>query len=85
MDRGAWWATVHGVAKSQTRLSDFTYLLTYLQVILDQETPGLDHGLVVNILPCYPDGYTHTCHSNMWLKIFKNLGFVPVDDRSSSK
>ena len=25
MDRGAWWATVHGVAKSQTRLSDFTY------------------------------------------------------------
>ena len=24
MDRGAWWATVHGVAKSRTRLSDFT-------------------------------------------------------------
>ena len=23
MDRGAWWATVHGVAKSQTRLSDY--------------------------------------------------------------
>ena len=22
MDRGAWWATVHGVAESQTRLSD---------------------------------------------------------------
>ena len=22
MDRGAWWAAVHGVAKSQTRLSD---------------------------------------------------------------
>ena len=22
MDRGAWWATVYGVAKSQTRLSD---------------------------------------------------------------
>ena len=29
MDGGAWQATVHGVAKSQTRLSDFTYLLTY--------------------------------------------------------
>ena len=26
MDRGAWWATVHGVTKSQTRLSDFTSL-----------------------------------------------------------
>ena len=25
MDRGAWLATVHGVAKSQTRLSDFTF------------------------------------------------------------
>ena len=25
-DRGAWQATVHGVAKSQTRLSDFTSL-----------------------------------------------------------
>ena len=24
MDRGAWQATVHGVAKSQTRLSDWT-------------------------------------------------------------
>ena len=25
MDRGAWWAAVRGVAKSQTRLSDFTF------------------------------------------------------------
>ena len=25
MDRGAWWATVHGVAKSRTRLSDFPF------------------------------------------------------------
>ena len=25
MERGAWWATVHGVAKSRTRLSDFTF------------------------------------------------------------
>ena len=25
MDGGAWWATVHRVAKSQTRLSDFTF------------------------------------------------------------
>ena len=24
MDRGAWWTTVHGVAKSQTQLSDFS-------------------------------------------------------------
>ena len=25
MDRGAWWAAVHGVAKSQTGLSNFTF------------------------------------------------------------
>ena len=25
MDTGAWWAAVHGVAESQTRLSDFTF------------------------------------------------------------
>ena len=25
LDGGAWWAAVHGVAKSQTRLSDFTF------------------------------------------------------------
>ena len=25
MDREAWWATVHRVAKSRTRLSDFTF------------------------------------------------------------
>ena len=27
MDRGAWWAAVHGVTKSRTRLSDFTFTL----------------------------------------------------------
>ena len=25
MNGGAWWAAVHGVAKSQTRLGDFTF------------------------------------------------------------
>ena len=25
MDRGAWWAAVHGVTMSRTRLSDFTF------------------------------------------------------------
>ena len=28
MDGGVWWATVHGVAKSQMRLSDFTFIFT---------------------------------------------------------
>ena len=44
MDGGAWWATVHGVTKSQTWLSDFTHftscdltqmcLLVYYQIFL---------------------------------------------------
>jgi len=29
MDGGAWWAAVHGVAKSQTRLSDFTFTFRF--------------------------------------------------------
>ena len=28
MDRGAWWATVHGIAKSRTWISDFTFTFT---------------------------------------------------------
>ena len=35
MDGGAWWAAVHGVAKSQTRLSDFT--LTFHFHALEKE------------------------------------------------
>ena len=33
MDRGAWWAAVQGVAKSRTRLSDFTFTFTDCLVI----------------------------------------------------
>ena len=29
MDRGAWWAAVHAVAKSQTRLRDFTFTFRF--------------------------------------------------------
>ena len=28
MDGGAWWATVHGVTKSRTQLSNFIHLIT---------------------------------------------------------
>ena len=36
MDGGAWWATVHGVAKSRTRLSDFTFTFTFTFPIWNQ-------------------------------------------------
>ena len=32
-DRGAWWATVHGVAKSRTRLSNLTFTFIYYNII----------------------------------------------------
>ena len=32
MDRGAWWATVHGVTKSQTRLRDSLYIFKYMKL-----------------------------------------------------
>ena len=35
MDGGAWWAAVHGVAKSRTRLSDFTF--TFHFHVLEKE------------------------------------------------
>ena len=33
MDGGAWWATVQGVAKSRTRLSDFTHFIRETSLI----------------------------------------------------
>ena len=43
MDGGAWWATVHGVAKSQTRLSDFTFfhLLLFSPILKAAFSPCL--------------------------------------------
>ena len=29
MDRGAWWATVHGLTEGRTRLSDFTFTFNF--------------------------------------------------------
>ena len=33
MDRGAWWATVQGVAKSQTQVSNFHFYFVQIQDI----------------------------------------------------
>ena len=46
MDGGAWWATVHGVTKSWTRLSDFTLLTLSLKVSLHH------HSLAAGYLAC---------------------------------
>ena len=38
MDRGAWWAAVRGVAKSRTRLSDFTFTFHFDALEKDMAT-----------------------------------------------
>ena len=38
MDAGAWWAAVHGVANSQTRLSDFTFTFHFLALEMEMAT-----------------------------------------------
>ena len=34
MEGGAWWATVRGVTKSQTQLSDFTFTFTLVETLV---------------------------------------------------
>ena len=50
-DGGAWWAAVHGVAKSRTRLSNFTFTFHFHALekemathssILDWRIPGME-------------------------------------------
>ena len=38
LDRGAWWAAVHGVAKSQTRLRDFTFTFHFFALEKEMAT-----------------------------------------------
>ena len=55
MDRGGWWATVHGVTKSQTRLSDFHFTSSqYLLMCISFEL--LSTIAIPHIL--YPVGLT---------------------------
>ena len=48
MDGGAWWARVHGVTQSQTRLSDFTF--TFHFHALEKEMATHSSGLAWRIL-----------------------------------
>ena len=45
MDGGAWWATVHGVTKSRTRLSDLTQSSYFTLLLLpSQDTSDAPHA-----------------------------------------
>ena len=45
MDGGAWWAAVHGVVKSQTRLSDFAFTFHFHALEKDMATHSSVLGL----------------------------------------
>ena len=64
MDGGTWWAIVHGVAKSRTRLSDFTFIflgtpsyLTCLSFLKDDKDKTF--GDITN--EPHPKVYNHLC------------------------
>ena len=42
MDGGAWWGAVHGVAKSQTRLNDFTFTFHFHALEKEMATHSSD-------------------------------------------
>ena len=49
MDGGAWWAAVHEVARSQTRLSDFTFTFHFHALEKEMATHS-------SVLPGEPQG-----------------------------
>ena len=63
MDGGAWWAAVHGVAKSQTRLSDFTFTFHFHALEREMATyssvlPGESQGRG-SLVGCRPHMGSH--------------------------
>ena len=71
MEGGAWWATVHGVAKSRTQLSDFTFTLLNAISYFMRQLSGLNEFICAKYLeqclPCIPldSYYTVSCFSNI--------------------
>ena len=51
MDRGAWWTTVHGVAKSWTLLSDFTSLISLTSYLSLEKEMATHSSILVWRIP----------------------------------
>ena len=63
MDRGPWWAAVHGVTKSRTRLSDFNF--TFHFHALEQEMAT--HSSPV-FLPAESQGRGSLVGCRLWVR-----------------
>ena len=64
MDGGAWWAVVHGVAGSRTRLSDFTFTFNFHALEKEMATqaaflPGESQG-ERSLVGCHLWGHTES-------------------------
>ena len=80
LEGGAWWATIHGVAKSRTRLSDFTHsvfepgikmgLITYIGLLLPLGTSGKEPAL-----PCRRQEFDSWARKIAWRRAWQ---FTPV-------
>ena len=80
LEGGAWWATIHGVAKSRTRLSDFTHsvfepgikmgLITYIGLLLPLGTSGKEPAL-----PCRRQEFDSWARKITWRRAWQ---FTPV-------
>ena len=59
MDGGAWWAAVHGVAKSRTRLSDFTFTFHFHALEKEMATHS-------SVLAPFPQGRGSPVGCRLW-------------------
>ena len=70
MDRGAWWATVHGVAKNWTQLRDFSFTI---YCFCEITTFNISFKYVST--PCGSDGKESACSEG-------DPGSIPRSGRS---
>ena len=82
MDGGAWWAAVHGVAKSWTRLSDFTF--TFHFHALEKQMATHSSVLAWRIPGTGEPGGLPSMGSNRVGHIWSDLVAVSSVDTSSS-
>ena len=61
IDRGAWWATVHGVAKSRTRLSNFTHSLR------NDSSRELFITILISLMRLWAGSVTYLCHTSSYV------------------
>ena len=84
MDRWAWWAAVHGVARSRTRLSDFT--LTFHFHALEKEMATHSSVLAWRIPGTGEPGGLPSLgsQSRTWLKWLSSSSSFPMQKSSHS-